>query len=350
MNTKILKIAELLSNNDSAVMAELSACAENTEKYYKEYGRKYELLKNLDGNLFSQHKCGLRIKEEDSSCIQWIVLAECLVKNNIAAALDWKCELEDFSYFVKGLAGKKKYKLSFRKTWFCEDESIEEWCNILNEKWKSAGGCLAQLDMESDTYIILPLLFTDYEQVKQLTWDLGQNIYLAGTKKAANAPHILNDFFQRYPYAPQNTYQNEEIDLCMECSWNNQEKDEMFLCMRNKNDCFQIMIKPQELSAKQIMSVSKYFRINAMQIRKRLLAGREIYVKSFLYDTMITIKQLEENQIAYEIFPYLPKYSKFYECPQMLLGPKAVIKDYNDYKYFQFDEEREKKWKQEKSP
>lgn len=347
MNTKILKIAELLSDNNSVIMAELSACAENTEQYCKKYGRKYELLENFGRNLFSQHKCCSHIKEEDSSCIQWIVLAECLVKNNIAAKLDWKCELEDFLYYIKGLAGKKKYKLSFRKTWFCEDDSIEEWCSILNEKWKSAGACLVQLDMESDTYIILPLLFADYEQVKQLAWDAGQNIYLAGTEKDEDAPHILNDFFQRYSCAPQNTYQNRQVDLCMECSLNNKEKDELFLCMRNKNDCFQIIIKPQELSAKQIMSVSKYFRINAMQIKKRLSAGQEVYVKSFLYDIMMTIKQLEENQIIYEIQPYIPKYSKFYECPQMLLGPNAAIKDYNDYKYFQFDREREKEWKKD---
>ena len=345
MSKKILKIAELVSDNNSAVMAELSACAENTEQYYKEHGRKYELLENLGGNMFSQHKCRTHIKEEDCSCIQWIVLAECLVKNNIAAALDWKCELEDFSYCIKGLAGKKKYKLSFRKTWFCEEDSIEEWCGVLNEKWKSAGVCIVQLDMESDTYIILPLSSADYEQLKQLAWDAGQNIYLAGTEKDEDAPHILNDFFQRYPYAPQNTYQNEQIDLCMECSLHNKEKNEIFLCIRNKNDCFQIIIKPQNLSAKQIMSVSKYFRINAMQIKKRLSAGQEVYVKSFLYDTMMTRKQLEENQITYEILPYIPEYSKFYKCPQMLLGPKAVIKDYNDYKYFQFDEEREKEWK-----
>lgn len=196
--------------------------------------------------------------------------------------------------------------------------------------------------MENDSYILLPLLFADYEQVKQLACDIGQNIYLAGTQKDENAPHILNDFFQRHPWKTQDIC--ELTDFCMECPLYNKENNTAFLCMRNKNNCFQIIIKPQELSVKQIMSVSKYFRINAMLIKKRLSAGQEIYVKSFLYDTMITIKQLEENQIAYEILPYIPKYSKFFECPQMPLGPNAVIKDYNDYKYFKFDEERKKEW------
>ncbi|MEY8328970.1 DUF6630 family protein [Lachnospiraceae bacterium 48-33] len=332
MDSKVLKIAEILSNNCSEILAELSSCVENTEQYYKEHKTKYEIFKNLGGT----------VTEKDYDCIQWIVLIESLVEQTIAAAFDWKCEFEDFSYFVKGAPDKKKYKLPFRKAWFQEDNSIEEWCVILNDKWKSKGACLTQLEMENDSYILLPLLFADYEQVKQLACDIGQNIYLAGTQKDENAPHILNDFFQRHPWKTQDIC--ELTDFCMECPLYNKENNTAFLCMRNKNNCFQIIIKPQELSVKQIMSVSKYFRINAMLIKKRLSAGQEIYVKSFLYDTMITIKQLEENQIAYEILPYIPKYSKFFECPQMPLGPNAVIKDYNDYKYFKFDEERKKEW------
>ncbi|MCI9369215.1 MAG: hypothetical protein HFH65_02625 [Lachnospiraceae bacterium] len=332
MDSKVLKIAEILSNNCSEILAELSSCVENTEQYYKEHKTKYEIFKNLGGT----------VTEKDYDCIQWIVLIESLVEQTIAAAFDWKCEFEDFSYFVKGAPDKKKYKLPFRKAWFQEDDSIEEWCVILNDKWKSKGACLTQLEMENDSYILLPLLFADYEQVKQLACDIGQNIYLAGTQKDENAPHILNDFFQRHPWKTQDIC--ELTDFCMECPLYNKENNTVFLCMRNKNNCFQIIIKPQELSVKQIMSVSKYFRINAMLIKKRLSAGQEIYVKSFLYDTMITIKQLEENQIAYEILPYIPKYSKFFECPQMPLGPNAVIKDYNDYKYFKFDEERKKEW------
>ncbi len=334
MDSKILKIAEILSNNCLEILVELSKCIENTEQYYKENRTKYQIFKNIGGI----------ITGEDYNCIQWIVLVESLVKQTIAAAFDWKCEFEDFSYFIKKVSDKKKQKFPFCKAWFQEDDSIEEWCVLLNGKWKSKGLCLAQLEMESDTYTILLLLLDDYKQVKKLACDIGQNIYLAGTQKDENAPHNLNDFFQRHPLEIQNTYQQEQTDFCVQCSLHTKKDNIISSCIINKNNCFKIIIKSQKLSAKQMISVSKYFRLNAMLIKKRLSEGKEVFVKSFLYDTMITKKQLEDNQIAYEILPDVPKYSRFYECPQCLLGPNAVIKDYNDYKYFKFDEEREKEW------
>ena len=305
MDSKILKIAEILSNNCLEILVELSKCIENTEQYYKENRTKYKIFQNIGGI----------ITEEDYNCIQWIVLVESLVKQTIAAAFDWKCEFEDFSYFIKKASDKQRQKNPFCKTWFQEDDSIEEWCVLLNDKWKSKGLCLAQLEMESDTYIILPLLFDDYKQVKKLACDIGQNIY-----------------------------QQEQTDFCVQCSLHTKKDNIISSCIINKNNCFKIIIKSQKLSAKQMISVSKYFRLNVMLIKKRLSEGKEVYVKSFLYDTMMTKKQLEDNQIAYEILPDVPKYSRFYECPQCLLGPNAVIKDYNDYKYFKFDEEREKEW------
>lgn len=104
MNNYILQLAELLSMGHSTVRKELETCVADTEKYCKEHQQEYETLGCLGGV----------IAEEDYGCIQWLILAECLVRYNIAAMLDWKCELEDFAYFVKGLAGKRKYKLTFR--------------------------------------------------------------------------------------------------------------------------------------------------------------------------------------------------------------------------------------------
>lgn len=158
MSTQILQLAELLSIQHPTVMEVMRTCVADTEKYYKEHRQEYEILGSLSGV----------VTEEDYECIQWIVLTECLVKYNIAALLDWKCELEDFAYFVKGLAGKRKYKLTFRTAWFDEDASLEEWCATLNAKWQPSGVSFVYLDMNSDSYILLPVLSGQYAIAKEL--------------------------------------------------------------------------------------------------------------------------------------------------------------------------------------
>ena len=47
MDSKILKIAEILSNNCLEILVELSKCIENTEQYYKENIKYFKILAEL---------------------------------------------------------------------------------------------------------------------------------------------------------------------------------------------------------------------------------------------------------------------------------------------------------------
>ncbi len=313
MNRQILQLARLLSMNHSAVMEEMEACVADTEKYCKAHQQEYEILNCLGGV----------ITKEDEECIQWIILAECLVQHNIAALLDWKCELEDFAYFVKGLAGKRKYKLAFRTAWFDDEESMEEWCAILNARWQSAGACLVQLDMDSDSYILVPVLSGQYESVRKLADGIGQK---------------LHDFMQRHPYMPSANHNSASVS-CEKCFVDSAVIYPVVPCNCDERKLFQIVIKAQKLAPRQIMTVSKHLRMGTMEVRQRLALGKDVYVKVYLKDTLLAMKALGEGQILYEVLPEAPQYPHFCECLK-----RSMRSECNDYKYFLFDREREKEW------
>ena len=316
----------------TAIMEEMEACVADTEKYCKEHQQEYGILDCLDGV----------ITEEDYGCVQWFILAECLVKYNIAALLDWKCELEDFAYFVKGLAGKRKYKLTFRTAWFDEEESVEEWCAVLNGKWQSDGACLVQLDMDSDSCTLLPLLSDQYETVRRLAKEIGQRITLADMGEQVESSEILRDFLQRHPYTPS-AHRSPGPVSCEKCFANSAIIYPSIPCTCEGGKQYQIVVKARKLTPRQLVVASKHLRMGAMEMRQRLALGKDVYVKAYLTDTLLAMKELGKNLIEYEVLPEAPHYPHFHECSK-----KSAHSERNDYRYFQFDREREKEWVEEK--
>ena len=97
-----------------------------------------------------------------------------------------------------------------------------------------------------------------------------------------------------------------------------------------------MVLKVKELLVRQIVAIGKSFRMGAMEIKRRLDAGREIYVKNRLYDTLILMELLEDQKIAYEVLPEAPNFPHFKECPKRVAASAG-----NDWLYHQFDRERE---------
>ena len=328
MNNQILQLAELLSMSHTAVMEEMETCVADTEKYCKEHQQEYGILDCLGGV----------ITEEDYGCIQWFILAECLVKYNIAALLDWKCELEDFAYFVKGLAGKRKYKLTFRTAWFDEEESVEEWCAVLNGKWQSAGVCLVQLDMDSDSCTLLPLLSDQCEIARRLAKEIGQRITLADMGEQEEASEVLRNFLQRHPYTPS-AHRSPGPVSCEKCFADSAIVYPSISCNCEGGKQYRIVVKARKLTPRQLVVASKHLRMGTMEMRQRLALGKSVYVKAYLTDTMLAMKELERELIEYEVLPEPPHYPYFHECSK-----KPVRNERHDYSYFLLDREREKEW------
>ena len=72
------------------------------------------------------------------------------------------------------------------------------------------------------------------------------------------------------------------------------------------------------------------------------MLGKDVYVKAYLTDTLLAMKELEENLVEYEVLPEAPHYPYYHECLK-----KSVRNERHDYSYFLLDREREKEWSEE---
>lgn len=311
---------------------ELSACICDTNRYLKEHVQEYTLLENIEGE----------IEETDYLTASFIVLIENLIKYHIAGEVDWKCELDDFILAVTELCGIKKYNLPFEKEWFCENDSAKEWISILEQKWQLAQTYLVQIDTDSDSYLFFPLKMSDYEKLQSLSEDLGVNLFFLSYDRAEPRPfpNAIGTFCSKY-FNVRSKQTDGACDCCQVCSMHKEWINGWTLCVSNEFDYFRITLSAQDLSIKQLFTVSKYFRLTALQAKERLSAGKEIYVKSALYHTLMTMKILDEMKLYYRVDPYPPQYSLFHQCPKNVL-----LKDRNNYDkiYFDFDKERRKEW------
>lgn len=111
------------------------------------------------------------------------------------------------------------------------------------------------------------------------------------------------------------------------------------MCELEQSNLFQIMVRSSKMSSKQLMTVSRHFRLRAMDVRKRISAGKSVYVKLRLNDALMAMKALEQQEIAYEILPYMPEFPHYHECTK-----KFHDRGGNDYRYYLLDRERECEW------
>ncbi|WP_160323650.1 DUF6630 family protein [Defluviitalea phaphyphila] len=111
--------------------------------------------------------------------MRWISLVSILEKNNYVCERDWKDEKEDFIYFVENLVGMKKYNVHIDPDWLNEDDFIPQWCQILDDKWKSQGVCMADFDIGSDSYVLFPCKTADLKLLQDYAAQIGERIDFA---------------------------------------------------------------------------------------------------------------------------------------------------------------------------
>ena len=185
MCQEILRIADLLSGHHPAVRAEMAECVEDPAQYGRKHEAEYPAFQGL----------GDAVDETDLCCVQWIVLTQCLIQHGIAADLDWKCELEDFLDAMKTCAAVENGKLPLKREWFDEEASVEDWCNSLNEKWKSSHFTVVGLSTYGDNYVILPVPADAAEYLRQWAVQTESGILQLIHPGLSENPQELSAFF-----------------------------------------------------------------------------------------------------------------------------------------------------------
>lgn len=143
------RIVQLLTE-DGSIHDAIEDCLESPWSYFEENIDRYD-ERGID-------------EDETEETIIWLGIADELIDANEAVELDWNPELEDFTYFMKSLSDKKNLKIE--DDWFDEEDTITNWCSILDRKWEAAGFCVGGIDIDSDSYV---LFICKEETLKELT-------------------------------------------------------------------------------------------------------------------------------------------------------------------------------------
>lgn len=111
----------------------------------------------------------------------WWNLYEKLVSKGYATELDYKCELEDFIYYVQKLIRNKFLDTSegliIDTAALDEDQCIMDWCADLNSKWENY--TLAGMDIGTDSFVLMVLSNEEFKTAQELAKELLHRIDVA---------------------------------------------------------------------------------------------------------------------------------------------------------------------------
>lgn len=163
----LLEIARIVSDNDKNVMGEVSECINDIESYFSSHYEEFEDRDIVD------------FEDEDEDTLIWLGIVNILDKNSYVCERDWKDAKEDFIYFLEELKGIKKNSLEIDEDLLDEDDSVTQWCDILDKEWQKRGFCVSAFDIESDSYVLFPCKLTDLEKLQELAEQIDQRIDFA---------------------------------------------------------------------------------------------------------------------------------------------------------------------------
>ena len=111
----------------------------------------------------------------------WWNLYEKLVSKGYAVELDYKCELEDFIYYVQKLIHNKSLDTSENLTidtaGLDEEQSIMDWCAHINATWKTHK--LVDMDIGTDSFVLMVLSNEEFKTAQELAKELLHRIDVA---------------------------------------------------------------------------------------------------------------------------------------------------------------------------
>lgn len=158
----LMEIVRIVSADDAKVMS-------SARKYIKSTIKKTQMaVKMLVDRLLSE--------ETKISDLQWLGCINVLIDKHYVCECDWKEEKEDFVHAVSSLKGMSALNLEIDGEWFDEKQAIPQWCEILDEKWKSSGCVMAAFDIDSDSYVMFPCEKVEFEKLKGLAESFGHRI------------------------------------------------------------------------------------------------------------------------------------------------------------------------------
>ena len=155
-------IVELLPGGET-YLALVEKCIAAPKQYYMDHEERYE-DRGMD-------------ETDRNGDIIWIAIADEMLDSGNAVELDWKETKEEFYLQMQDLAGK--HNLELREEWLQEDGDIPTWCGVLDGKWEEQGFCIAEFDIDSDSYVLFICTCETLEKLRKLGDEVLRTIDLA---------------------------------------------------------------------------------------------------------------------------------------------------------------------------
>ena len=113
--------------------------------------------------------------------VSWWNLYEKLVFKGYAVELSYKCELEDFIYYVQMLIRNKSLDagedLVVDTATLDEEQCITDWSTDLNSTWKNYK--LVDMDIGTDSFVLIVLSYEEFKRAQELAKELLHRIDVA---------------------------------------------------------------------------------------------------------------------------------------------------------------------------
>ena len=113
--------------------------------------------------------------------VSWWNLYEKLVSKGYAVELSYKCELEDFIYYVQMLIRNKSLDagedLVVDTATLDEEQCITDWSTDLNSTWKNYK--LVDMDIGTDSFVLIVLSYEEFKTAQELAKELLHRIDVA---------------------------------------------------------------------------------------------------------------------------------------------------------------------------
>lgn len=185
----LLKIAQIISNNDEEILAEAKDNIDNVEQFVQEHLEDFEERQ-------------APVKYETKEDMQWLAVMNILIRNNYVVQLSENCTITDFGWALRSLRTFKEYGLSLdskfveedygiknydydeddeydyynEESEFINDEEIVGWCKYLDSKWFDEDICVAMINLSEDMYTLFLTSEEELEMLEDLAEGIGQII------------------------------------------------------------------------------------------------------------------------------------------------------------------------------
>lgn len=158
----LMEIVRIASFNNTNILNHVQDCINNPLEYYNNHHDDY-------------NERGITNKEE-SSFLQWIGCIDLLINSNYVCECDWKEEKDNFIAQLSKLKGLSSLSLKINDKWLSEEQSIPEWCKILNNKWRKLDSVVGAFDINSDSYLLFICKETNLKTLMSLAKNFGYRI------------------------------------------------------------------------------------------------------------------------------------------------------------------------------